>query len=82
MRAGSDIERKLTATSSMQCVYSSVSKASLRKTGVLLNSAGDFREFSAEKVRTPVSGDFGRGSAIHSARTLEEKGFVKHRLLS
>ena len=32
MRAGSDIERKLTATSSMQCVYSSVSKASLRKT--------------------------------------------------
>jgi hypothetical protein len=57
MRAGSDIERKLTATSSM---HSSVSKASLRKTGVLLNSAGDFREFSAEKVRTPVSGDFGR----------------------
>jgi hypothetical protein len=49
MRAASDIERKLTATSTMQCIYSSVSKASLQKTGVLLNSAGDFREFSPKK---------------------------------
>ncbi len=35
---------KRTATSTMQCIYSSVSKASLRKTGVFLDSAGDFRE--------------------------------------
>jgi hypothetical protein len=45
------LRRKRTATSTMQCIYSGVSKASLQKTGVLLNSAGDFREFLAEKVR-------------------------------
>ena len=61
MRAGSDIERKLTATSSMQCVYSSVSKASLQKTGVFgisLKSAGDFREFSPKKFENGATGDF------------------------
>ena len=36
MRAASDIERKLTATSTMQCIYSSVSRASLQKTFLLL----------------------------------------------
>jgi hypothetical protein len=36
MRAASDIERNLTATSTMQCIYSSVSKASLQKTFLLL----------------------------------------------
>jgi hypothetical protein len=60
MRAGSDIERKLTATSTAQWVYSRASSTSLQKTGVFLDLVGDFRDFSAEKVRTPVSGDFGR----------------------
>ena len=41
---------KRTATSTMPCIYSSVSKASLRKTGVFLDSAGDFRELSAQEV--------------------------------
>jgi hypothetical protein len=36
------LRRKRTATSITQCIYSSVSKAGLQKTGVLLNSAGDF----------------------------------------
>jgi hypothetical protein len=54
------LRRKRTATSITQCIYSSVSKASLQKTGVLLNSAGDFREFSAQKVRTSVSRDYWR----------------------
>ena len=58
MRAGSSIERKRTATSTMQCIYSSVSKASLQKTGVLLNSAGDFREFSPKKFENGATGDF------------------------
>jgi hypothetical protein len=58
MRAASDIERKLTATSTMQCIYSSVSKASLQKTGVLLNSAGDFREFSPKKFENGATRDF------------------------
>ena len=43
------LRRKRTATSTMQCIYSSVSKASDQKTGVLLNLAGDFREFSTKK---------------------------------
>jgi hypothetical protein len=38
--------------------YSSVSKASLQKTGVLLNSAGDFREFSPKKFENGATGDF------------------------
>src|ERR1700730_9249563 len=42
----------------MQCFYSSVSKASLQKTGVLLNSAGDFREFSPKKFENGGTGDF------------------------
>jgi hypothetical protein len=42
----------------MQCIYSSVSKASLQKTGVLLNSAGDFREFSPKKFENGGTGDF------------------------
>jgi hypothetical protein len=42
----------------MQCIYSSVSKASLQKTGVLLNSAGDFREFSPKKFENGAAGDF------------------------
>ena len=54
------VESGLAGRAGTSLGYSSVSKASLRKTGVLLNSAGDFREFSAEKVQTPVSGDFGR----------------------
>jgi hypothetical protein len=58
MRAGLDIERKRTATSTMQCIYSSVSKASLQKTGILLNSAGDFREFSPKKFENGATGDF------------------------
>ena len=36
---------KLNATTSAQWTYSSVSKAGLHKTGVFLDSAGDFREF-------------------------------------
>jgi hypothetical protein len=35
-----------------------VSKASLQKTGVLLNSAGDFREFSPKKFENGAIGDF------------------------
>ena len=58
MRAGSDIERKRTAMSTMQCIYSSVSKASLQKTGILLNSAGDFREFSPKRFEKGAAGDF------------------------
>jgi hypothetical protein len=42
----------------MQCVYSSVSKASLEKAGVLLKSAGDFREFSPKKFENGATGDF------------------------
>jgi hypothetical protein len=42
----------------MQWIYSSVSKASLQKTGVLLNSAGDFREFSPKKFENGATGDF------------------------
>jgi hypothetical protein len=45
------------ASPSTQWIYSSVSKTSLQKTGVFLDSARDFREFLAEKVQTPVSGD-------------------------
>jgi hypothetical protein len=52
------LRRKRTATSTMQCIYSSVSKASLQKTGVLLNSAGDFREFSPKKFENGATGDF------------------------
>jgi hypothetical protein len=37
--------RKFTATPGTQWTYSLVSKASLQKTGVFLDSAGDFREF-------------------------------------
>src|SRR5438067_1063953 len=47
MRAGS--ERNLAATTTAQWVYSSVSSASLQKTGVFLDSVGDFREFSAQR---------------------------------
>jgi hypothetical protein len=42
----------------MQCIYSSVSKASLQKTGVLLNSAGDFQKFSPKKFENGGTGDF------------------------
>ncbi len=65
MRGGSDIERKRTATSTMQCVYSRVSKASLQKTGVFLNSAGDFWEFSPKKFENGATGDI---STIRKAR--------------
>src|ERR1700724_1320811 len=41
-----------TAASTVQCIYSSVSRASLQKTGVLLNSAGDFREVSPKNSKT------------------------------
>jgi hypothetical protein len=47
-----------TASATMQCIYSSVSKASLQKTGVLLNSAGDFRQFSSKKFENGATGDF------------------------
>ena len=42
----------------MQCIYSDVSKASLQKTGVLLNLAGDFWEFSPGKFENGATGDF------------------------
>jgi hypothetical protein len=42
----------------MQCIYSSVSEASLQKTGVLLNSAADFREFSPKNFENGAVGDF------------------------
>src|SRR6202166_1464080 len=48
----------VTASPTMQCIYSRVSKASLQKTGVLLNSAGDFREFSPKKFENGGTGDF------------------------
>src|SRR5665213_1315048 len=48
------LRRKHTATSTTQWIYSRVSRASLRKTGVFLDSAGDFWDSSAEKVRAPV----------------------------
>ena len=41
-------------------VYSMVSSASLQKTGVFLDLAGDFREFLAQKVRTCDFGDYPR----------------------
>src|ERR1700736_3600553 len=44
----------------MQWIYSRVSRASLQKTGVFLDSAGDFWEFSTQKVRTSVSRDYWR----------------------
>jgi hypothetical protein len=44
----------------MQWVYSRVSRASLQKTGVFLDSAGDFWEFSPQKVRTSVSRNYWR----------------------
>src|SRR5450759_5391203 len=49
-----------TAAPSTQWNYSSVSRASLRKTGVFLDSARDFWEFSAQKVRTAVSRGYWR----------------------
>ena len=58
--AGAALRQKPTATSTTQWFYSSVSKASLHKTGVFLDSAGDFWECSAQKVRTSVSRDFSR----------------------
>jgi hypothetical protein len=42
---------KCSAAPTMQWIYSSVSKASLQKTGVLLNTAGAFREFSPKKSK-------------------------------
>jgi len=48
---------KCTAAPRTQWIYSLVSKASLQKTGVFLNSAGDFWEFSGRKFRSPVSRD-------------------------
>jgi hypothetical protein len=42
----------------MQGIYSSVSKPSLQKTGVLLNSARDFRELSPKKFENGATGDF------------------------
>jgi hypothetical protein len=63
----------------MQCVYSSVSKASLQKTGVLLKSAGDFREFSPKKFEHGATGDFGQlekpaigGPFCHQRRKFSE----------
>src|ERR1700738_3254958 len=49
-----------TAAPTTQWVYSRVSRASLQKTGVFLDSAGDFWEFSTQKVRTSVSRDYWR----------------------
>src|ERR1700694_1904844 len=51
---------KCTAAPSTQWIYSSASEASLQKTGVFLDSAGDFWEFSAQKVRTSLSRDYWR----------------------
>jgi len=51
---------KCTAAPTTQWVYSRVSRASLQKTGVFLDSAGDFWEFSTQKVRTSVSRDYWR----------------------
>jgi hypothetical protein len=45
------------ASPGTQWIYSSVSEASLQKTGVFLNSAGDFWEFWVQTVRLPVSRD-------------------------
>ena len=47
-----------TAVATMQCIYSSVSKASHQKTGVLWNSACDFRELSPKKFENGATGDF------------------------
>jgi hypothetical protein len=52
------LRSRCTATSIMQGIYSSVSEASLQKTGVLLNSAGDFWEFSLRKSKNGATGDF------------------------
>jgi Protein of unknown function (DUF4238) len=52
--------RNATASPTAQCIYSSVSKASLQKMGVFLESDGDFREFSVAKVRLSVSRDIKR----------------------
>src|ERR1700738_1896541 len=51
---------KCTAAPTTQWVYSRVSRASLQKTGVFVDSAGDFWEFSTQKVRTSVSRDYWR----------------------
>jgi hypothetical protein len=42
----------------LQWIYSSVSKASLQKTGVLLNSAGELSGVFAEKIQNGANGDF------------------------
>ncbi len=57
---GWDIETKSTAMSNTQWIYSSVSKAGLWKKGVFRDSAEDFPEFSAQNMRTSVSGDYCR----------------------
>jgi hypothetical protein len=49
---------KRTAISTTQWIHSKVSRTSLQKTGVFLDSAGDFWDFSVQKVRTPVSRNY------------------------
>jgi hypothetical protein len=49
---------RTTAAPTMQWIYSSVSKASLQKTGVLLNSAGELSGVFAEKIQNGANGDF------------------------
>src|SRR6202048_618059 len=51
---------KCPAAPTTQWVYSRVSRVSLQKTGVFVDSAGDFWEFSTQKVRTSVSRDYWR----------------------
>ena len=58
MRVGWVIEAKAHCEVTMQCIYSSVSKASHQKTGVLWNSACDFRELSPKKFENGATGDF------------------------
>jgi hypothetical protein len=54
------VQPEATAASITQCIYSSVSRTSFQKSGVFLDSAGDFWGFSAQKVRTSVSRDYWR----------------------
>jgi hypothetical protein len=80
--SGADERTHSNAVPGTQWIYSSVSKASLQKTGVFLNSAAGFWESSAQKVRTSVSRDIWRSEkpAIGGAFCNQEGNSLKHAL--
>ena len=61
------------AAPTMQWIYSMASRASLQKTGVFSDSAGDFWEFSTQKVRKSASRDYWRRESPRLARLSHPK---------